>query len=298
MQNRQIECFVNLAETLNFSRTAELLYISQPTVTHAINTLEDELDLKLFIRTKRSVKITPAGQSLYKDMKDVLIRTNNAIIKAKSFGKVFESNLLIAYEGNFEVEHLSEILRVFTAKFPKVHVHLKIADFKSRRELFKEYDFDIIFTVKENINDISRIGYTEIYKGKFVCVLSNKHPLANQKTLDFQNLHGENLIFLDPLNCPSEMSRIQNQISIECPKAVIYYSEGALTSCTMIKGEMGIAVMPDFACPKDGSLATVPLNIKEEISYGIAWHEDHNLSKEIKGFITATKEVYKSTITI
>ena len=43
MHIKQLECFVHLSETLSFSRTAELLYITQPTVTHQINTLEDEL---------------------------------------------------------------------------------------------------------------------------------------------------------------------------------------------------------------------------------------------------------------
>jgi len=51
MHIKQIECFVHLAETLNISRTAEFLFITQPTVNHQINTLEDELELKLFART-------------------------------------------------------------------------------------------------------------------------------------------------------------------------------------------------------------------------------------------------------
>jgi len=64
MYIRQLECFVQLCETLNFNTTAELLYISQPAVSHQIKTLEEELGLKLFIRSKRKVRTLAYRQYL------------------------------------------------------------------------------------------------------------------------------------------------------------------------------------------------------------------------------------------
>lgn len=139
MHIKQLECFVHLAETLNFSRTAKLQYITQPTVTHQINTLEDELGLKLFIRTKRKVEITPAGVSFYNDMKEVLTRTNIAIAKAKHYALAFESNISIGYGGNVEVKYLPNILSTFKEKFPHMHIYLKSAAFKEERNLFTNH---------------------------------------------------------------------------------------------------------------------------------------------------------------
>ena len=56
MNTTQLECFVTVAENLNFARAAAILHITQPAVTHQIVSLEGELDAKLFIRTTRSVK--------------------------------------------------------------------------------------------------------------------------------------------------------------------------------------------------------------------------------------------------
>ena len=72
-----IKTFITLAETQNFNRTAELLFVAQPTVTVRIKALEDEMKLQLFHRTHKSVELTTAGQQflpyatkLYKAMSD------------------------------------------------------------------------------------------------------------------------------------------------------------------------------------------------------------------------------------
>lgn len=293
MHMKQLECFVHLAETLNFSRTAELRYITQPTVTHQINTLENELKLKLFIRTKRKVELTPAGISFYKDIKDILTRTNIAIAKAKNYSQSFESNLSIGYDGNVEVKHLPNILSIFKVKFPHIHLYLKIADYKEKINLFTNSNFDMIFTVKESIKDLSEVAYAELFTGKFVCVLPKIHPFSYKAIIKITELQNQSLILLDPLKCPSEMARVQNDIQITCPNSTVYFSDCALISYIMIKGTIGIAVMPNFVCPEDPELSIIPLDVKDSISYGIAWNKN-NKRNEIKGFVAITKQVYKT----
>ena len=61
MNTTQLECFMAVSNFLNFSRAAEHLRITQPAVSHQINTLEDELGVKLFRRTSKSVRLTEEG---------------------------------------------------------------------------------------------------------------------------------------------------------------------------------------------------------------------------------------------
>ncbi|WP_026881951.1 LysR family transcriptional regulator [Clostridium akagii] len=293
MHIKQLECFVHLAETLNFSRTAELQYITQPTVTHQINTLEDEFGLKLFIRTKRKVELTPAGVSFYNDIKEVLTRTNIAIAKAKHYALAFESNISIGYGGNVEVKYLPNILSTFKEKFPHMHIYLKSAAFKEERNLFTNHNFDLIFTVKESIKDISVVGYAELFTGRFVCVLPKDHSLAKKTIIKIDDLQNQALILLDPLKCPFEMARVQKDIQLQCPTSMFYFADGPIIGHTMIKGKLGIAVMPDFVCTEDPSLSCIPMDLNYSISYGIAWHKNNELA-EIKGFVKIAKEIYKS----
>ena len=61
MNTAQIRCFLAVADTLNFARAAEQLHLTQPAVTHQIQTLEQELGVKLFARTTRTVRLTEEG---------------------------------------------------------------------------------------------------------------------------------------------------------------------------------------------------------------------------------------------
>lgn len=83
MNTVQLECFVAVAEHLNFSRASEALRISQPSVSHQIQTLEDELGVKLFNRTSKSVALTPEGIRFLPDA-DLILRT--AISARKHLG--------------------------------------------------------------------------------------------------------------------------------------------------------------------------------------------------------------------
>ena len=167
-----------------------------------------------------------------------------------------------------------------------------MVDAVEKSNLFANDNLDIIFAVKESINNVKDVSYRELYKGKFVCVVPKNHELARYKNISITDLKGQSLILLDPIKCPQEMARVQKNIQNTCPEAVVYYSDSGLNSYTMIKGELGIAVMPNFVCPEDSDLVFIPIKTKEIISYGIAWH--NNIKREeIKEFVEITKEVYE-----
>ena len=70
MNSQQLQCFIYVAERLNFTKAAEALYLSVPTVTHHIKSLEEELGIQLFYRSSRVVKLTENGEKFYFDAKD------------------------------------------------------------------------------------------------------------------------------------------------------------------------------------------------------------------------------------
>jgi len=61
----------------------------------------------------------------------------------------------------------------------------------------------------------------------------------------------------------------------------------------MIKGKLGIAVMPNFVCSEDPDLSIIPMDLNDSISYGIVWHKTNYLN-ETKEFVAITKQIYKS----
>lgn len=72
MNTVQLECFLAVAQYLNFSKAAESVSITQPAVSHQIGSLEDELGVKLFVRTSKSVSLTREGIMFISDAEQIL----------------------------------------------------------------------------------------------------------------------------------------------------------------------------------------------------------------------------------
>jgi DNA-binding transcriptional LysR family regulator len=294
MNIKQLEYFIYLSDSLNFSRTAQHFYVSQPAITHQMNTLEDELKVRLFIRTKRKVILTPAGTSFYNEIKDILTRIRIAITKAQNYNREFTSNISIGYGSNDEVKYMSEILKLYKHKSPHIYVHLQTAAYEEKTNLFVNNKLDILFTTKESIATCTNANYFELFTSKFVCIFPKEHPLSTHTVININELPCDSFVILNPLQSPREMTRVQNKIQENYPNAVIYLSDSPYTAYAMIKGGYGIAIMPDFASPTDSDLSIIPLAINESISFGICWHKNV-VQPEIKTFVAITKEVYHAT---
>lgn len=277
---------------MNFSLTAQQLFVSQPTLSHQIKQLEKELGFELFKRTKREVELTKAGESFYEESRYLLEHLYKGVEKARHYSEVYDNRLVIAYENNSLVMlHLSDILERFHQKYPSIQVELNVTDHVRKDVLFKDEKVDILFTVKDKVTQLSQVAYQELYQGQYMCVLSPKHELAQKETLSFSDLQKQPLILLEPLRCPEEMKQMEQYIITACPNSPITYVDHQMTGCIMARGGLGIAIMPDFICVPDKHIATLPLEIKEKVSYGIVWRTK-NVSQMVEDFVLLAKESY------
>ena len=83
MTVQQLECFAETARTLSFARAAEILNVTQPSVSRQIGSLEKELGVRLFARTTRHVSLTPEGELFFTDVKDILNRMKAAMLHVR-----------------------------------------------------------------------------------------------------------------------------------------------------------------------------------------------------------------------
>jgi len=79
MTIQQLRCFVTAARYLNIRRASEELYIAQPAVTHHIQKLENELNVMLFHRVNRQIRLTEQGRIFYKDAIEILEQIDKAV---------------------------------------------------------------------------------------------------------------------------------------------------------------------------------------------------------------------------
>ena len=84
MYNPQLDTFIKVADAGSFNKAAEDSFITPTAVIKQINLLERSLDVKLFERTHRGLKLTKAGQSLYQDAKYIIQYCRESVVRAKN----------------------------------------------------------------------------------------------------------------------------------------------------------------------------------------------------------------------
>lgn len=128
MELYQLEAFVKVCEYKSFSRAAEALFLTQPTVSAHIIALEKEINAKLFDRGGREVSPTPVGEVLYKKAIKILKEKENAVLELKYFMGSVEGELLLISSSIPAVYVLPTLIKEFNDIYPKVVFKVKQAD--------------------------------------------------------------------------------------------------------------------------------------------------------------------------
>jgi DNA-binding transcriptional LysR family regulator len=128
---RHLRAFVAVAETANFTRAAERLLISQPSLSYTIRQLEEQLGLQLFERTTRTTALTAVGQAFLIEARAVLDRLEQALEQAKRLASGKMGRLRVGYLIGAAVDHVPSILRAFGRRYPELEVDVIEYDFSS-----------------------------------------------------------------------------------------------------------------------------------------------------------------------
>lgn len=124
LELRHLRYFLAVAEELNFSRAAERLHIAQPALSAQIRSLEAQLGTELFSRTTRKVDLTPAGELLLADARDIVERADRAAARIAAAARGERGALRVAFAAHAAGETSTAIFRRFAEEHPAIEVEL------------------------------------------------------------------------------------------------------------------------------------------------------------------------------
>jgi len=136
MNIKQIEYFVEVAKTLNYTKASQQLYISQSAITKQIFLLEEELKTELFIRSHKGVKLTLAGELFLKDAIDILQKIEGSQRRIQDFKEGKEGYLKLGYVMGLERTAMMKAIYQFYQQYPQCHV---------------SYDSDISYILRDKL---------------------------------------------------------------------------------------------------------------------------------------------------
>lgn len=151
MDTKSLRCFLAVAETLNFSRAAESIYLSQPALSLRINALEDELGTKLFLRTRQQVYLTAAGSALLPEVQEIIARIDGLPELARgsdSASDAASGKLSLLLDSSLPEEMLYQVMELFTrfcALYPDVAVTVDSMDTDEYESMLLSRNADLCF---------------------------------------------------------------------------------------------------------------------------------------------------------
>ena len=152
----QIQCFLSVAETLNFTEAANRLFIAQSSLSRNISHLEEEIGLTLFIRTKKYVRLTPSGTVLYSEFSKLLKLGQHALEKARN-AELGETGSLCL--GVLETQRSENFLPSRLGQLRKEHPNIQIdiisGTFRELREAVMDNRIDIALTLGFDMEDFN-----------------------------------------------------------------------------------------------------------------------------------------------
>ena len=279
MNTIQLECFLAVAEHLNFSRASEVLRITQPAVSHQIQSLEEELDVKLFKRTSKSVSLTQEGIQFLPDAQLIL----KTALSAKE--RLGQHEQFIPFElgchNRMELNLLPPILKKLTEFFPLLRPVIQIVPFPSLLSQVENKQVHAAFGIKEEQKK-SSLYFRELCSapmacicspGPMACICSPGHPLAQYDSLTKDQLSGS-IIACSPRQIADPIFSIQNSIVAKLRPEQRYFSENMESALTLVKAQIGYTLYPDVIPAREPDLAYIPVTDIPKMSFGVYYRYD------------------------
>ena len=201
MYNPQLETFVCVVEAGSFNKAAERLYISPPAVIKQINLLEENLDIRLFIRTHRGLQMTEAGKSFYQDAKYIIQYCKDSVTRARNAMQESEEIIRIGTSMMTPAQILVDLWPRLQEYCPDIK--FRLVPFENTPENAREIlgnlgqNIDVVAGIfDETMLQLRRCAGLEISRESICCAVSIHHRLAVKERLTVNDLHGKTLMLM------------------------------------------------------------------------------------------------------
>ncbi|MBU1360423.1 MAG: LysR family transcriptional regulator [Gammaproteobacteria bacterium] len=195
--------FVAVAEELHFGRAARRLHMTQPPVTQAIAQLEKSIGVRLFERTQRRVSLTPAGEALLPEARELLARAQSLPERARAAAAGEEGRIRLAFVSTIGFEHLPTWVRDFRSRNPHVALELVEATGDVQLEAILRGEIDAGLMLHSPGFAPLGLERLKVLDESLVLALPAAHPLARSPKLTLADVLREPLVIFPRRIVPS-----------------------------------------------------------------------------------------------
>lgn len=290
MEMRDLRYFIHVVEYGSFTKAAANIYLSQPTLSKSIKKLEQELGVELFERSTRSLKLTDAGEIVYKQGLKILDTSNELKVLLADLRNLPTGEIRFGIPPLVGSLFFSDIATNFGEKYP--HVSLKLIEVSAKKveNLVDEGKVDVGIVVIPT--DTNKFNVSTFIKDEFLVFTSLDHPLAKEKSICLEQLRNEKFIIV------SQEFTTHTLIVQACEKAgfipnIVYESSQWDIIAKLVKNRLGITIFPKSILSNIDTTTIKPIFIKSFPMWelGIITKKDRYQSFAVKTFLQFLKKI-------
>lgn len=284
MDIKKYELFIDVAETGNFTKSAERIGYTQSGVSHLLKSLEGEVGFPLFVRSKKGVTLTQSGETLLPLIRE-LLASNEKIeqtieeIKGYEIGKI-----CIGTFTSVSISWLPQIIYEFEKKYPSITINIKEGGTDEIEQWIDDHSIDLGFLSERHIKPMA---FLPLYEDPLVAIVPFDHPRANDEYLSMEEIDDKPFI-ISTIGTDYDIHHALSDANI---KPDIKYSctdDHAIVS--MVANHLGISILPELIVKDYGKeVAIKKLNPYYSRTLGIGYKSKEHLSPAAKKFVEFAK---------
>ncbi|MFC7913518.1 LysR family transcriptional regulator [Streptomyces sp. NPDC057386] len=273
MELQQMRYVVAVAETNSFTRAAQRCLVVQSALSHQIARLEQELGAKLFERTTRRVRLTPAGAAFLPAARQCLEAAERAVVEvAAAVGEV-RGRLSVGLIPSVAAVDIPRALRDYRQRYPQVRISLRVGASDDLVEQVKQGAIEVAFLGLPTTSRPEGVNCRELARDRLVAVVAPDHPLADEPAVDLARLASE--VFVD---LPAKTAgRAQSDLAFSAAgltRDVAFEVTNADFLARLVGQGLGVAMLPAAYVAQLSGVTTIEVvDAPARVEY-IIWSAD------------------------
>lgn len=287
MKIMQLRYFVEVCKYQNVTRAAKEMFISQPSVTSAIQDLEKEFGVNLFYRQSKRMILTKEGEFLYSQAVDILRRVDETARTMKNFGGL--NNIIkVGIPPMIGSHYFPGFFNKFIEANPDVHFEIQEYGTIQTRELILSDQLDAAFLIINQLPD-SNFQCLPLLDTEIVLAVSKENPLAKKTSVKIEDLANEPIILMPTGSFQNaEITRRYKEADIE-PNVALYSTQVALIKQFAESNNASTFLFKDIV-DADPDLVGVPLDPPLSVRVGLIWKTGRYIYNGTTALIDAAKK--------
>lgn len=293
MDIEYIKRFITVAQCLNFSKAADMLFISQPTLSYSISSLEKKLGTQLLVRNTKTVQLTRAGELFLPAATDIVERFQNIVNEIDTELNLGSDALNIGYIGPAMDNMLSEWVKKFRKINPNAKIHILRYSSTKVVEAFQNNAIHLGILYEMNLCNLAGLKYRAVGNERFKVLLSAEHPLANRSRIDLRMLKDEPFLICERSCSPNYYDKVFSICEKRGYVPKVSQTLGMVGDIYRLVGaNLGVAIMSHSTARSYDAynVKFIDIDDEDDLNNSVVMAWSNNLSPLARQFRDLTKE--------